>query len=401
MTQEQVAVGDILVHCLRQAGAAEASASLRQALRGVVPMSLVEAAEHHGVAPAVYRILGGSPELPGEVLAGLEAAYRRQWQVNLRILADLTELVPVFDGLGVRWVVVKGPVLAQAIYDGHITRSYIDLDVVVHRVDLPAVLDALESSGAWLRDRNWTLIRSGMRGELTLGLPHGSALDLHWHLFNEPRVRRAFSVPIGELLARSRRVSVNGISTPTFDPADTLIHIAAHASLAGGYRLVWFKDLEQVIAHDSPDWDDVVQRSRAYGAALMVATMLERSRQLLDADVPSEVLDALAPGHGWRAVVGLAGRLSPTERSFGRQLTARTLVSSTRRSGPASAVALIRSVAVDVMKPLLTEPAHPWRRGILGARAPSSAPNPLTRPSGEDIDRSAFLRHVSQAPVDP
>lgn len=394
-------IGDLLVWCLRQAGSPAPSLPLLDAVTKADPGALAAAAEHHGVAPTVYALLGASPGVPEELLVELESAYRRQWQVQLRSLADLAQLVPVLDGLGVDWVVVKGPVLAEVVYDRSIGRSYIDLDVLVHRSTLPLVLDALEASGAWVRDRNWTMIRAGVRGELTLGLPHGSALDLHWHVFNEPRVRRAFSVSITELLARARHVSVQGIRTPTLDPTDTLIHIATHAGLAGGYRLIWFKDLQQLIAHDAPDWDAVVRRSRTFGVALVVATMLERSRSTLGADVPTEVLDALAPALGWRAVVGLAGRLSPTEGSFGRQLTARTLVAATRRSGPASAVELARAVVVDVLKPVLTERGHPWRRRILGEPPRPAVGNPLIRPSGEDVDRAAFLGYVSQAPVEP
>lgn len=396
-------VGDLLVWCLREASSGEPSPSLLEALATADPGALVAAAEHHGVAPAVYGLVGASSVLPDDLVAGLERAYRRQWQVQLRSLADLAELVPVLDGLGVPWALVKGPVLAEVVYDRSLPRSYLDLDVLVHRTTFPEVLGALEAAGAWVRDRNWTLVRSGVRGELTMGLPHGSALDLHWHLFNEPRVRRAFRVPIEELLARTRHVQVAGVRTPTLDPADTVMHIAAHACLAGGNRLVWFKDLQQLAQHDAPDWDAVVRRSRAYGLSLLVATMLQRSRRLFDAEVPPDVLQALAPGVGWRAVVAVAGRLSPPQRSFARPLSARTVMAATRRSGPASAVELARSVVVDVAKPLLTEPRHPWRRWIL--RQPPLADvaeeNPLVRPSGEVDDRAAFLAHLSRAPVEP
>lgn len=396
-------VGDLLVWCVREASSGEPSSSLLSALARTDPAALAAAAEYHGVAPAIYGLVGSSSELPEGILAGLERAYRLQWQVQLRSLADLAEVVPVLGGLGVPWAVVKGPVLAEVVYDRSITRSYIDLDVLVHRSTLPDVLDALEASGAWVRDRNWTLVRSGMRGELTMGLRYGSALDLHWHLFNEPRVRRAFSVSIEELLARTRDVWVNGTRTPTLDPSDTLVHIAAHASLAGGNRLVWFKDLQQLIEHDAPDWDAVIRRSRASGLALLVATMLERSRRIFYADVPSNVLQALAPRFGWRAVVGLAGRLSPAERSFDRLLSTRTVVAATRRSTPASAAELARAVAVEVVKPLFTEPGHPWRRWAL-RRPPLTdvfTDNPLAHPSGEVEDRAAFLDHISRAPVEP
>ena len=394
-------IGDLIVECLRAVTLPTPSSAVDEALTCVYDLrKLPAAAEHHGVAPAVHRVLRRA-DIPPDVTTALEQSYQRQWQIHLRALADLAELVKLVDDLGVGWVVVKGPVLSEAFYQRLDIRSYVDLDAMVHRSSLPVVLDALEAGGAVVVDRNWTLIRNEMRGELTLSLRHGTTLDLHWHLFNERRVRRAFQLSMEDLISRARRVSVNGISTPTLDGADTLVYLAAHAGLAGGYRLVWFKDLEQVIASEAPDWDHLIRVCRSSGLTLVVATMLARARRVLGAEVPPDVLDALAPRAGWRTVIAAADRLSPPQHSFGHQLTARTLVSATRRSGAASALELARASWTDVIKPVFTQPSHPWRRAVLRPNESGWSVNPLRTPSGEIVDREAFLRSVSQAPVDP
>ena len=389
----------LLVQCLHEA---TSSSPRPVSLAGVAPAdlaSLAAAAEHHGMAPAVQRTVGGAPELPADVARALGEGYQRQWQVHLRALADLPGLVDVLDGLDVGWVVVKGPVLVEAVYRRPDVRSYVDLDVFVDPGALPAVLDGLKDAGAALADQNWTLIRRQVRGELSLMLRHGTALDLHWHAFNEQRVRDAFRLPTVELLERARRVDVNGIRAATLDAEDTLIHLAAHAGLGGGHRLVWFKDLEQVIAKDPPDWDEVVRRCRRSGLSLLVATMLARAHHVLGAAVPDEVPLALAP-LGWRNVIAVADRLSPPQRSFGHTLTARTAVAATRRSGAASVAELARVVWSDVVRPAAADPRSLWRN-LRAAEPGSSRPNPLLVPAGDPEDRDAFLRLVTQLRHEP
>lgn len=392
-------LGALLVECLRD-GAAP-SERLQAALGQADLRHLVAAAEHHGIGPAVYSQLVHLSGIPDQVIAGLVEAYQRQWQTQLRMIADLPDVVRLLRRLDVPWAVVKGPVLSEAVYATAHVRSYVDLDLVVHRSGLPAVLEALESAGARLVDRNWTMMLAELRGEISMVLRHGTALDLHWHVFNEPRQRRAFSVSMEHLFAGTRTVSINGVETKTFNAVDTLVFLAMHAGLAGGYRLVWFKDLEQSILNDRPDWDEVIRRCRAWRVSLLVATMLARCERVLAPGIPPEAIDALAPKSGWRTALAIADRFSPPQSSYGRQLTARTLVAATRASTPTSLVELGRSAWIDLLKPVLTNPAHPWRRRK-GAQPPQSPrQNPLFQSSGADTDRRTFLHLVSQAVVDP
>jgi hypothetical protein len=389
-------LGRVLLQCLHEA---TSTAPVPVALAGLGDAdlrALPAAANPHGIGPAVHRAVGRAGELPEDAAAQLESSYRRQWQVHLRALADLPLLTGVLAEVGARAVVVKGLVLVEGIYRRVDVRSYVDLDVLVQARDLGVVLEALEGSGASLLDRNWTMIREQVRGELSLQLAHGSALDLHWHLFNEPRVRRAFSLSMDDMLARSRRIDIHGVPTPTLDPADTLIHLAAHAGLGGGHRLVWFKDIEQVIRRDEPDWDEVVRRARSSGLALIVAAMLGRTLRVIGAPVPSEVLRALAP-RGWRNAIAVADRISPPQLSFGHKLTARTAVAATRRSGAASTAELARVLWVDAALPLLQHPAATWRRlRAYSDNGEGFGPNPLAYPKGDPTDREAFLRLVAK-----
>ncbi len=315
---------------------------------------VARAADFHGVSGCAYHSLrslpGGSPP------AALERQYHQSLRDHLRTLADLAHIAPVLDGLGMPWLVFKGPVLAETVYARPDLRSYTDLDVVVPSTALGTVLDALEAAGAALVDRNWRLLEERMFGQVLLSLPHGTPLDLHWHLVHDVILRRRFRVPVADVLARARRLRVGGVVVPVPDPVDSVLFLALHACLAGGHRLVWLKDLEQAVRSVAPFWDDVVSRGRAWDVALPVSVTLGQARRVLGAGVPIDVLDALAGGRGWGLIVDAAYRMSPVERGLGYRSAARMVTRSTRTSVPSSALELARHIAGAVSQPLVREP---------------------------------------------
>src|SRR5207248_3252817 len=118
-------------------------------------------------------------------------------------------------------------------------------------------------------------------------------------------------VSMDDVFQRARTVTVDGVTIQTPDAADTLIHLALHACLAGGGRLVWLKDIEQAVVNDRPHWDDVIRRSAEWQVNLFVGTMLFRSRQVLSTPVEDEVLRALVPNSAWRGLIGSLDRAFP------------------------------------------------------------------------------------------
>src|SRR5204863_286997 len=182
------------------------------------------------------------------------------------------------------------------------------------------------------------------------------------------QLRRATAIRMEEAFERARTVEVNGATFRTTDPADTLIHLAVHACLAGGGRLIWMRDLEQAVVNDRPAWADVIARATAWRVDLLVGQMLLRSRQLLSTPVPDEVLRALVPGTLWRGIVGSLDRVFP-------------ITGWTRRETPA--VRLAESMRPGVRETLGFITATPLRRAR--ARGRSAA-----RP-GDDGARPAYL----------
>lgn len=131
---------------------------------------------------------------------------------------------------------------------------------------------------------------------------------------------------------------------PTLDAVDTLLHVAAHACLAGGHRLAWCVDIKSVVSSGEIDWSKVIDRGRHMGLALPVSVMLARTHSLLGLDLPPHLPSALGCRATW-----------PEVRR--RILSGRTVMESTRDGG-ASTGALVRAVGGHVYAVPAFEPRH-------------------------------------------
>jgi Uncharacterised nucleotidyltransferase len=372
-------LGSLLLDCVR--GDLD---RIPAAIAGCPPAALGElpsVAVFHGVEVAVRRALAGV-ELPDPSLhEALDQLAFEQAATSLRLRAELERLRAPLDDAGIRWAVLKGPVLADHYYRRP-GRSFEDLDLLVEPGQLRRVLEVLSRTSSLLLDRNWALIRSSRRGELTLALPAGGALDLHWHVINEAALRRRFRVSTTDLLDRARPVTIGAGVVPTLDPADTLLHVAAHACLSGGYRLAWCVDVQSVAGSAEVDWSDVVRRGRRSGLALPAAVMLARTQFLLGLDLPAGVLRDLGGDTAWARGMRALTRARPLPEVRQHVLSGHTIVASTRDDSAAAAAALAREVRDHLASRLRREPTRPS--------------NPLHHDGGEASDREAFLVAVAE-----
>ncbi|KQX62909.1 nucleotidyltransferase family protein [Angustibacter sp. Root456] len=299
---------------------------------------LARGALEHGVAPAVWVGTRGRPELPAELADVLRRAHAAQLFQHMRSLSELETVRQALDGAGVPWVVVKGPVLAESLWARPDLRLYGDLDVLVHPEHLGEALQALQDAGSQLVDRNWPMIREQHRAELTLRLPHGTALDLHWNLVNEAELRSVFVLSTSELLARAQHVDLSGHRVPTLDSADTVVHLAYHSVHSGGHKLVWFKDVERALAAPGVHPALVRERADRAGCGLLLDLVVRRSQRLFGRPVPQP----LRRSSLWSRVADAADAWRPVPNPPGTRFSGQIVFANTRRSSLASAVAAVR-----------------------------------------------------------
>jgi hypothetical protein len=291
---EREALRGVLVAATAAAGRDQRDGRLVD-LVGVAPLGRLPAmAALHRVGGTVLRGLEGIDGVPGDVREDLTRLRQRAALNHLLVAGGLSQIAAAFDGAGLSWVVMKGPVVAGLLYPDVGDRRYGDLDLLVARHDYPRAMALLEELGFAHTIHNWALAEDMLAGQV--GMTNGRlSIDLHWHLHYKCEDRRPFALDPNAMLERRRVVVVSGLRTPTLDPVDTLLTLAFHAARSDGHRLVWIKDIERSLAVERPDLDELVRRCRDERCGPPVGLMLTRARRILDADVPADALTVLMP----------------------------------------------------------------------------------------------------------
>ncbi|WP_240474305.1 nucleotidyltransferase family protein [Intrasporangium chromatireducens] len=203
----------------------------------MVPRDLAGAARCHGVSGWVRKRARST----GWRVDGVEDDVRATSARHQRAMWDLGVIDGALGSANVPYIVVKGPVLAEAYHDHPQLRSYLDLDVVVRPTDLRGAILALEAKGLDVLDVNWPLLQRQGVHELRLSTPTGGLLDLHWSLL--PGIHNGRSPDVETLLERADWLRLGDLLVAVLDWADTAVHVASHAAASGGDRLIWCADL--------------------------------------------------------------------------------------------------------------------------------------------------------------
>jgi len=374
---------ELLVACTREHDWSAAPEGIERLIAGHDPRELGRAAADHGVTNLVYLTLRSLPGLDEELLSLLTTVYHLNVTHHMKVMGDMTRLIEALDRESIPFMVVKGPVMADVVYPRNDLRAYDDVDLVVPRRRFGDAISTLIEADCDVLDRNWRRIRREMRGQVHMTAHFGTSVDVHWHLLNRSSVRSAFRIEMDDLFERARRVSLDGPQVLTLDPTDTLLHLALHAGLSGGAKLSWLKDIERAAAVEPIEWEELIRRAQMWGAGEVIAVSFRRSRALLDAPIPDEVIETLSGSRVWQTLVRGSERLSPPDRPPNRPTLARAVTRATRSGLAPSVMAFVARLGKDVTDQVnrLT-----GRGGTI-----------LSTAEGDESDRLAYFEAVAQS----
>lgn len=275
---------------------------------------LVERAGTHRVAALVAgrlrrcRVPGVPPD---SIAARLEEIGEQAAQRAAASQETLRQLADGLNAADVPFLLLKGSVLAELIYQDPSIRPFYDVDIVVRRESL-ATAEAL--MGAWnyhmagvgtllgsrgstpeARKRAEAIARSTylrMFHNLSYAPSRGDArrpIELHWNIVPRGRLR----LREAELWERTMAVTVAGITVRTLDPDATLIHLAVHALEAWfhGFKLLHLYD----VAWTATRWQDrfrgLWRLADEWGAAYHLELALRLSDRLSDVPAARALLE--------------------------------------------------------------------------------------------------------------
>ena len=323
---------------------------------------LLELAREHRIAGIVQRVVADQAvELPAEIAEAFIAERRRaaaHQMLAVHAIQELNEVLPI------RFLVVKGPILASHWHGDAGARNYSDIDVLVSPDDLSNTIEALTSVGFRVASNNWANFHRLEVAEIPL---HSSlvTVDLHWDLLGFGEHRRSLALDSRAMMDRGVAVDLPGVQVATLDPVDTLLHVCIHAGLAGGKHLLNLLDVDVVARSADIAWDQFWDRAERAAAVTLAAGVLRRSQHLFDTPIP----DALGPAaRGSRSWHRVATALEALPRRGGQPPIGFHLKGardSPKRTIIATTVAAARSASVKAGNTSLTETggALAWYQG--------------------------------------
>ena len=146
--------------------------------------ALLETARRHLVAPLLcsrFQEAGLDAQMPKAIWERWQQAYQESAADNMARYMELTRLLMVLQKEGIPVLLLKGAHLAIGVY-GHLAlRKMSDLDLLLHREDLPDVEQALMGIGHQPWENNDYLVAES--GHLVYSAPGKRVrFELHWNL---------------------------------------------------------------------------------------------------------------------------------------------------------------------------------------------------------------------------
>jgi hypothetical protein len=230
-----------------------------------------------------------------ELLGRFKGIHRKAWYENQMALHRLAGLLNFLHDAGIPTLILKGAALALLYYHDLGLRPMTDIDVLV---PINKAIDTIEL----LRGSGWKPIAATPRNisaDFLLAtkacnlVRHESdpQLDLHWHVFQECLDPDADL----DLWDSSVPVLNRDVETRALSSADQFLHICVHGmewNVVAPMR--WVADA-MIVLSETPDldWERVLQQARKRGFILVLQIMLLYLRSLVDAPIPSHVIEQL------------------------------------------------------------------------------------------------------------
>ncbi len=211
--------------------------------------------------------------------------------------AELAGMVRALTDVGIPVVVLKGAYLREAVYRDPAFREMTDIDIMVPREHLQQTSDIVVARGyesGGLRDvAIWVNVANHLPRCVKPGV---AAVEVHWNLTNPGQ---PYSIEPEGLFQRAVPLEVSGATALALSPEDALLHLCLHASYQDQFEfgLRPACDVAAVIERFGKgiNWEAVRRRAGDWQWTRGVYAVLRVARELIGADVPSGVLQAMRP----------------------------------------------------------------------------------------------------------
>lgn len=244
---------------------------------------LIAHCERHRLLPIFYNnirkideidLTQFSPVLKQKVLA--------QTQHALTLAMEGVRVSEVLNYNGIRSVVLKGSFLSQQLYSNPGLRPSKDIDILVHESNIDSTNEILLSEGYKriypafeLTPRQKRYYQTHKNQYAYRNVKTGALLELHWRIFSS---KPLFNVTSEILFDNAITLNFGGKSVNVLSPEHNFTFLCLHGSIHQWFRLLWLRDITQLLSLDDNYLDIALRQSKNDGTERVILQALTLSK---------------------------------------------------------------------------------------------------------------------------
>lgn len=284
---------DLMLCCARTVGNPELRFQIKEMVgRGIDWQLLLQLATSHGIRPLVYKSLRTAcwEDVPEATRHELSHFYSTNSARNRFLAGELLHILQLLEAEQILAVPFKGPVLASVLYGDLALREFVDLDFLVRERDISKAKQILSHEGYQPNFTGTAIIPDSDEVVLSCSST-GIVVELHWQFL--PR-RFAPVLSAEDVWSGIEPVSFSGRQVWSFSSQDMFLFLAVHGAKHSWSALKWLCDLTEFIrSNPEMDWPRLFTRAETLGAVRTCRLAIYLAAELLQAEVPSSILDEI------------------------------------------------------------------------------------------------------------
>jgi hypothetical protein len=287
---------ELLVACSRPQMDSESSKRICALLKEELNWAwIIKAARIHGVMPLLYRHLKAAcPEaVPPEIYLELQKVYLLNTRRNLILAKELLGIIKALSEHGIEAIPFKGPALSLMAYGDITSRSFSDLDVMVHKEDVLLAKDILIARGyrpqvSFTAKQEQNILKNVCEYNFIRENP-SLLVEIHWRFHTD-----YYSVPVSEgIWSRLESINLEGTQISSFSTNDMVLILSSHAARHEWSTMKFVSDFAGLISHRQIDWGQVVASAGKMGLLKILHINLLLAQDLLEVKLPLQMIDEI------------------------------------------------------------------------------------------------------------
>jgi hypothetical protein len=252
---------------------------------------VLKIANYNQVLPHLYLRIRShySGLIPPEQLSGLKTAYQENARHNLRLAMKLIRFLDLLASRGIEAIAFKGPAMAIQAYGDLSSRQFYDLDILIHKRDMPRVYELLDCSGYTPE------IAIGVIGPQRLMHANkdfhfkyrGDFFEVHGEI-----IEGAMAHPIQPefFFQTIQSIEILGRKIQALSPENTLLMACIQATADRWDQLRWAADVSHLCQTSLElDWPGLFKRARQMGVFRLICVALQLAEDVGGVIFPKEI----------------------------------------------------------------------------------------------------------------